>query len=31
MKQKIQTTKAASFLSDDVSEITDEPLVFFDY
>lgn len=26
MKQKIQTTKAASFLSDDVSEITDEPL-----
>jgi hypothetical protein len=26
MKQKIQTTKAVSFLSDDVSEITDEPL-----
>ena len=26
MKQKIQTTKAASFLSNDVSEITDEPL-----
>lgn len=26
MKQKIQTTKAASFLSDDVNEIIDEPL-----